>query len=93
MTIDWDAENERIERPHRAALEAAREARRQRRAAYLADTERIARERPEAIEIALRLLKRRPDGEAKIKAAAEVADLEQLREWERTAHFAVQRFE
>lgn len=93
MPIDWDAVLEKREQEEREMLEQMRDAKRERRAAYLADAERIVREQPEAVEIALKLLRSRPDHAEKIKAAAEVADLEKLKQWERTAHFAYMKFE
>lgn len=87
MPIDWDTETERAKQAERARHEQAEELRRQRRDAYLADTERITRDQPEAIEIALRLMRQRPDCEEQVKAAAEVADLEKLKQWASDVRF------
>jgi len=80
MSIDWEAQLERVEQEARSAAEQQRQAEHSRREAYLADRERIERERPEAIEIALRLLQKQPEHRhERIKQAAEVADLERLK--------------
>jgi hypothetical protein len=80
MPIDWEAELERVEQEARSAAEQRRQAERRRREAYLADRERIEREQPEAIELALGLLRRQPEHRhERIKQAAEVADLEKLK--------------
>lgn len=93
MPIDWDAVLEKHEQAERETLEQLREAKREQREAYLADAERIVREQPEAVEVALKLLRSRPEHTEKIKAAAEVADLEKLKTWARIAHYPTSKFE
>lgn len=85
MPIDWDAATAEAEQREQGLREQAGAIRRARREAYLNDRERIEREQPEAVEIAVRMLRSTPERyHSEIRDAAEVADLETLRIFQRT---------
>jgi hypothetical protein len=88
MPIDWNAAVAQAEQHEREQQKQRDEQARLWREQYLADRERIEREQPKAIELALRLLKTAPaERQQEIKDAAEVADLTTLRNLEASARF------
>lgn len=92
MPIDWDAAKAQAEQRDQEIRDQAAALARAQREAYLADRERIAREQPEAIDIALRLLKCKDESlHQKIKDAAEQADLVTLRQWRDNLRFTQSR--